>query len=268
MTQRNTYFQDEVVTQDKIDVKNLKRLMRYVIPHKKVFFIVLALMLLTVVASLVPPLLLKNIVNVVIPNRDYARFAMLLGCFVIAGGTEILITFYQQKSMGKMGHGIIADLRHDIFYKLQALPFDYFDNRPAGKIVVRVTDYIGELADFFINYLMNFILNLVKIVVVTVFMLVQSWMLTLVVYSAVIPLTVGVFLIRKAIRKLFRYHRAKVSNRTAFIVESIMGEKIIQNYNRTKYNEQVYHDLQQDSANAWLRIVKRNELNTPVVETF
>lgn len=268
MTQRNTYFQDEVVTQDKIDVKNLKRLMRYVIPHKKVFFIVLALMLLTVVASLVQPLLLKNIVNVVIPNRDYARFAMLLGCFVIAGGTEILITFYQQKSMGKMGHGIIADLRHDIFYKLQALPFDYFDNRPAGKIVVRVTDYIGELADFFINYLMNFILNLVKIVVVTVFMLVQSWMLTLVVYSAVIPLTIGVFLIRKAIRKLFRYHRAKVSNRTAFIVESIMGEKIIQNYNRTKYNEQVYHDLQQDSANAWLRIVKRNELNTPVVEIF
>ena len=268
MTQRNTYFQDEVVTQDKIDVKNLKRLMRYVIPHKKVFFIVLALMLLTVVASLVPPLLLKNIVNVVIPNRDYARFAMLLGCFVIAGGTEILITFYQQKSMGKMGHGIIADLRHDIFYKLQALPFDYFDNRPAGKIVVRVTDYIGELADFFINYLMNFILNLVKIVVVTVFMLVQSWMLTLVVYSAVIPLTIGVFLIRKAIRKLFRYHRAKVSNRTAFIVESIMGEKIIQNYNRTKYNVQIYHDLQQDSAQTWMKIVRRNELNAPVSEFF
>ncbi len=268
MTQRNTYFQDEVVKEQKIDVKNLRRLLRYVIPHKKVFFIVLTLMLVAVVASLIPPLLLKSIVNDVIPDRDMARFAILLGGFVVAGFAEIFITFYQQKSMGRMGHGIIADLRHDIFYKLQALPFDYFDNRPAGKIVVRVTDYIGELADFFTNYLMNFILNLVKIVVVTVFMLVQSWMLTLVVYSAVIPLTVGVFLIRKAIRKLFRYHRAKVSNRTAFIVESIMGEKIIQNYNRTKYNEQVYHDLQQDSANAWMRIVRRNELNTPVVETF
>ncbi len=268
MTQRNTYFQDEVVKEQKIDVKNLRRLLRYVIPHKKVFFVVLTLMLVAVVASLIPPLLLKSIVNDVIPDRDMARFAILLGGFVVAGFAEIFITFYQQKSMGRMGHGIIADLRHDIFYKLQALPFDYFDNRPAGKIVVRVTDYIGELADFFTNYLMNFILNLVKIVVVTVFMLVQSWMLTLVVYSAVIPLTVGVFLIRKAIRKLFRYHRAKVSNRTAFIVESIMGEKIIQNYNRTKYNEQVYHDLQQDSANAWMRIVRRNELNTPVVETF
>lgn len=268
MTERNTYFQDEIVKEEKIDVRNLRRLMRYVLPHKKVFFLVLTLMLVAVVASLIPPLLLKMIVNEVIPDRDYARFYVILGGFVVAGLAEILITFYQQKRMGRMGHGIIADLRHDIFYKLQTLPFDYFDNRPAGKIAVRVTDYIGELADFFINYLMNFILNIVKIVVVTVFMLVQSWVLTLVVYSAVIPLTIGVFLIRKAIRKLFRYHRAKVSNRAAFIVESIMGEKIIQNYNRTRYNEKIYHDLQQDSAKTWMRIVRRNELNTPVVETF
>ncbi len=268
MTQRNTYFQDEVVKEEKIDVKNLRRLLRYVVPHKKLFFTVLALMLVAVVASLIPPLLLKSIVNEVIPNRDYARLAVMLGGFVLCGFAEILITYFQQKHMGRMGHGIIAELRRDIFYKLQTLPFDYFDNRPAGKIAVRVTDYIGELADFFTNYLMNFILNIVKIVVVTVFMLVQSWMLTLVVYSAVIPLTVGVFLIRKSIRKLFRHHRAKVSNRSAFIVESIMGEKIIQNYNRTKYNEQIYHDLQKDSADTWLKIVRRNELNTPVVETF
>ncbi len=268
MTQRNTYFQDEIVQEQKIDVKNLRRLLRYVVPHKKLFLLVLMLMLVAVVASLLPPLLLKSIVNQVIPNEDYARLALMLGGFLLCGLAEILITYFQQKKMGQMGHGIIADLRHDIFYKLQTLPFDYFDNRPAGKIAVRVTDYIGELADFFTNYLMNFILNLVKIVVVTVFMLVQSWMLTLVVYSAVIPLTVGVLLIRRAIRKLFRHHRAKVSNRSAFIVESIMGEKIIQNYNRTQYNQKLYHDLQQDSANTWMKIVRRNELNTPVVEIF
>ncbi len=268
MTQRNTYFQDEVVKEQKIDVKNLRRLLRYVAPHKKLFFFVLALMLVAVVASLIPPLLLKSIVNEVIPDRDHARLALMIGCFLLCGLAEIVITYIQQRRMGRMGHGIIADLRHDIFYKLQTLPFDYFDNRPAGKIAVRVTDYIGELADFFTNYLMNFILNLVKIAVVTVFMFVQSWMLALVVYSAVIPLTVGVFLIRRTIRKLFRHHRAKVSNRAAFLVESIMGEKIIQNYNRTKYNEQIYHDLQQDSANTWMKIVRRNELNTPVVETF
>ena len=266
MTQRNTYFQDEIVTQEKIDVKNLKRLLRYAVPHKKLLAFVLGVMLLAVGASMITPVLLRYIINSVIPASDYKAFFLALGGFVICGLAEIFITFFQQRSLGRMGHGIIADIRHDIFYKLQALPFDYFDNRPSGKIVVRVTDYINELAEFFTNYLMNFILNIVKIVIVTVFMLVQSPFLTLVVYSAIVPLTAGVLLIRASIRKLFRAHRAKVSNRSAFIVESIMGEKIIQNYNRTAYNEKVYHDLQQDSARTWMRIVRRNEMNTPVVE--
>ena len=272
MAQRNTYFQDEVVERDKIDIKNLKRLLRYATPHKKLFVFVLVVMLIAVVSSMITPLLLQYIVDTVIPEHSryggYRQFFLAVGGFVICGLAEIFITYFQQKSMGRAGNGIIADIRRDIFYKLQALPFDYFDNRPSGKISVRVTTYITELSDFFTNYLMNFIVNIVKILVVTVFMLVLSPILTLVVYSAIVPLTVGVFLIRRSIRKLFRYHRAKVSNRTAFIVESIMGEKVIQNYNRTTYNEKIYHDLQQDSADMWMRIVRRNELNSPVVGLF
>ena len=270
MSTRNTYFQDETVEKQKIDLKNLKRLLRYAVPYRRMFILVLLLMLIAVASSLVTPLLLQYIVNTVIPDfsDDYRQFAVAIGCFVLAGAAEIGITFFQQRKMGRMGHGIIADIRHDIFYKLQVLPFDYFDNRPAGKIVVRVTDYIAELADFFTNYLMTFILNVVKIVVVTVIMLVLSPLLTLAVYCAVVPLAACVFLIRRAIRRLFRSHRAKVSNRSAFLVESIMGEKIIQNYNRSAYNEQIYHDLQLDSAKYWMRIVRRNELNTPVVELF
>lgn len=273
MAQRNTYFQDEAVAQkEKIDVKNLRRLMRYAVPHKKLFIFVCVLMLVAVVSSMVTPLLLQYIVDTVVPQFEidgkYTKFIAVVCGFVLCGVAEIVITFYQQRSMGRAGHGIIADIRHDIFYRLQELSFDYFDNRPAGKISVRVTQYITELADFFTNYLMNFIMNIAKIVVVTVFMLVLSPVLTAVVYSAVVPLTAGVFLIRRAIRRLFRTHRAKVSNRTAFIVESIMGEKVIQNYNRTVYNEKVYHDLQQSSAKTWMSIVRRNELNSPVVGLF
>ena len=268
MAQRNTYFQDEAVEKDKIDIKNLKRLLRYALPHKKLLIFVLIIMLIAVASSMVTPLLLKFIIDTVIPDENYRLYFLALGGFLLAGLAEIIITFYQQRSLGRMGHGIIADIRKDIFYKLQQLPFDYFDNRPSGKIVVRVTDYITELADFFINYLMNFILNIVKIVVVTVFMLMLSPILTLVVYAAIVPLTVGVILIRKTIRKLFRYNRAKNSNRTAFILESIMGEKIIQNYNRTTFNEQVYHDLQKDCSDLWMKIVRRNELNNPVVGLF
>ena len=272
MAERNTYFQDEAVEEEKIDIKNLRRLLGYALPHKKLFVFVLVIMLLAVVSSMITPLLLKYIVDTVIPEyseyRVYGKFFLAIGGFILCGFAEIVISFFQQRSLGRVGHGIIADIRRDIFYKLQTLPFDYFDNRPSGKIVVRVTSYITELSEFFTNYLMNFVLNVVKIVVVTVFMLVLSPILTLVIYAAIVPLTLGVFLIRRTIRKLFRRNRAKDSNRTAFILESIMGEKIIQNYNRTVYNEQVYHDLQKDCSDTWKQIVARNELNSPVVGIF
>lgn len=265
MAQRNTYYQDEKVEKDKVDIKNLRRLLSYAAPHKKLVIFVMVIMLVAVASSMITPLLLRYIVDVAIPNSDYKQFVLTLCGFLLCGLAEIFITYFQQRSMGRMGHGIIADIRKDIFYKLQALPFDYFDNRPAGKITVRVTNYITELADFFTNYLMNFVLCIVKIVVVTIFMLVLSPALTLVVYSAIVPLTICVFLIRRMIRKLFRKQRAKDSNRTAFIVESIMGEKIIQNYNRTLYNENIYRNIQNECSSTWMRIVRRNELNSPVV---
>ena len=66
-----------------------------------------------------------------------------------------------------MGHKVIAGIRQDIFYKLQELPFDYFDSRPDGKIVVRVTDYINDLANFFTNFLVLLLVYIVKIIIVT-----------------------------------------------------------------------------------------------------
>ena len=134
MAERNTYFQDEVVEQEKIDIKNLRRLLRYALPHKKLFIFVIVIMLLAVVSSMITPLLLKYIVDTVIPEysvyRTYSKFFLAIGGFILCGFADIIITYFQQKSLGRVGHGIIADIRKDIFYKLQTLPFDYFDNRP------------------------------------------------------------------------------------------------------------------------------------------
>ena len=121
MTQRNTYFQDEVVKEEKIDVKNLRRLLKYVVPHKKMFCIVLALMLVAVASSLISPLILKVIINQAIPNTDHAQLALALGGIAVCGLIEIFITYFQQKKMGRMGHGLIADIRRDIFYKFLLL---------------------------------------------------------------------------------------------------------------------------------------------------
>ncbi len=267
MAKRNTYFQDEVIER-KIDIKQLGRTLRYLLPMKKVFLLVLTLMFAASFVSLIPPLVLKEITDRVIPNKDYAQLAYMVLSMVALAIIEIGITFLHARLMGKAGHTVISKIRQDIFYKLQELPFDYFDNRPNGKIVVRVTEYVNGLANFFTNFVMMFIIYVMKIVVVTVFMFVLSPKLTLIVLATVIPMMTCVIYLRYCIRKLFGLHRAKLSNRTAFLVESITGEKIIKNYNRLEMNEKIYMEVHEASVSQWIKIFLRNELNTPIVEIF
>lgn len=267
MSKRNTYFQNEVI-EKKIDIKQLGRILKYVLPYKKIFGIVCLLMLVAACTSLISPLVLRHIINQVVVNKEYRQLVLVISGLVVLAAIEICITYFQQTLMGKMGHSIIANIRQEIFYKLQELPFDYFDNRPNGKIVVRVTDYINDLANFFSNYVLLFLVYCVKIVVVTFFMLGISVPLTGIVFATVVPLMVCVCLLRYKIRKRFGLHRARVSNRTAFLVETIMGEKIVKNYNRVEKNTEIYRDVHDISIRTWWKIVLLNELNTPIVESF
>ncbi len=267
MAKRNTFFEDEKI-EKKIDIKQLGRTLKYILPYKRLLFLMTCMMLVASVVSLFPPRLLKLIVDEVVVNKDYKQLALLGGGLVLLAAVEILSTFVQSRSMGKMGLQIISHIRTDIFDRLQKLSFDYFDNRPDGKIVVRVTEYINGLADFFSNYVMMFAIYIVKIVVVTVFMLSLSPMLTLIVFAVVIPMLTVVFILRSRLRKMYSVHRAKNSNRTAFLVESIMGEQIVKNYNRIDINKDVYKDIHEESVNMWWDIVKRARLNHPVVMSF
>lgn len=267
MSKRNTYFQNEVI-EKKIDIKQLGRILKYVLPYKKIFGILCLLMLVAACTSLISPLVLRHIINQVVVNKEYRQLVFVISGLAVLAAIEIGITYFQQTLMGKMGHSIIANIRQEIFYKLQELPFDYFDNRPNGKIVVRVTDYINDLANFFSNYVLLFLVYCVKIVVVTFFMLGISVPLTGIVFATVVPLMVCVCLLRYKIRKRFGLHRARVSNRTAFLVETIMGEKIVKNYNRIEKNTEIYRDVNDISIRTWWKIVLLNELNTPIVESF
>ncbi len=267
MAKRNTFFEDEKI-EKKIDLKQLLRTAKYILPYKKLLVMVSVMLLVASVVSLLPPRLLQIIVDKTVVNEDYRQLAILGGGLVLLAAVEILSTFIQSRSLGRMGFRIITQIRTDIFDRLQLLSFDYFDNRPDGKIVVRVTEYINNLADFFTNYVMMFAIYVVKIVVVTVFMLSLSPTLTLIVFATVIPMMTIIFILRSYLKKLYSLSRAKNSNRTAFLVESIMGEQIVKNYNRIEKNTEIYKQIHEESVAIWWRIVLRSRLNGPVVISF
>ena len=267
MAKRNTYFQDEVV-EKKIDMKQMAKILRYILPYKMIVIFVIGLMVVSSGVALVSPLLLKKIIDEVVVTQDYPALTWIVFAMAGLAAIEIVVTLVHQRLTGSMGHNVIATIRKDIFYKLQELSFDYFDSKPDGKIVVRVTDYINDLANFFTNFVVLLFTYIAKIVIVTFFMLSLSPLLTGVVFAIVVPLMICVFSLRYAVHKLFGAHRAKISNRTAFMIETIMGEKIVKNYNHVESSMETYSYVHNLSLNQWMKIVRRIELNTPIVEIF
>lgn len=120
----------------KIDMKQLLLHLKYILPYKKILVLVSVMMLVAAVVSLLPPRLLKVIVDKTVVEKNYRELALVGGGLVLLSAVEILSTFIQSRSMGRMGFRIITQIRTDIFDRLQLLSFDYFDNRPDGKIVV------------------------------------------------------------------------------------------------------------------------------------
>ena len=107
MAKRNTYFQNEVI-EKKIDVKQLGRILKYVLPYQKIFSLVGVLMLVAACTSLISPLLLRYIINHVVEEKDYRQLALVISGLVLLAAIEIVITYFQQTLMGKVGHNITA----------------------------------------------------------------------------------------------------------------------------------------------------------------
>ena len=267
MAKKNTYFQDEVIRK-KFDIRQFGRVLRYMKPYRGSFILVGILMLVSAGLAMITPLLLREIIDNVVVTEEYRTLAFVIASMATIAILEIGVNFFHQRIMGIVGHRIICDVRKDVFYKLQELPFDYFDSKPNGKIVVRVTEYVDGLANFFSNYVLILLSYAVKLIIVTFFMLGLSPQLTGIVFAVIIPMMACIFTLRYVIRKEFAKLRAKNSNRSAFLVETIMGEKIVKSYNRTESSEQIYSKIHDGCVKQWLRIFRRNELNTPIVETF
>lgn len=265
MSKKDTYFKDEIVT-EKFNYRHLKRILLYALPFKKVFLLIFLLMVLAVVIALIPPMLVKYIADNLSTNGSVRELIIIISAFILLSATEISASFFHSRLSANTGHKIIADIRRDIFFKLQHLSFDYYDSRPAGKIIVRVTNYINELANFFANVLLNFIINILKVIIVAVFMLVLNYTLALAAFAAIIPLTVAVFIIKHFVAKIFRVQRSKDANRTAFLVESINGRNIIQSFNCIEEYRDIYEKVHGESADNWKKAVAVNELNTVFVD--
>ncbi len=270
---RNRYYEDEK-TVYKFSGKSVKKALKFCVPYRKIIITMTVMMLVMSFVSLLPTMINSYIVDYVIGKKgafglDWLTLAaVLVGAYALAVIGNAVFSYFRTLYMTKAGHAIVRDMRYSAFTRLQKLAFDYYDSRPSGKILVRVTSYLDELAGVFSNSVMMLVVDFAKIIIIAAWLFIIDYRLATIVLVVTVPMAVCILLIRKTLSRRRRAYRNKRSNRTAYIAENIQGNTITKLFNRVDKNVGIEKGLNAEVLGRWNSITHVNELHFPIMEGF
>jgi ATP-binding cassette, subfamily B, multidrug efflux pump len=264
---RNKFDIDERL-EGHFNIDYLKRLFGYVKPYSTKISSAVLIMLISSVAGLIGPYLVKIAIDWKIPTGDISGLWILTIIFAVS----ILITGvclkYKIRMMNGVGQNIIYDIRKDLFVHLQKLPFNYYDSRPHGKILVRVVNYVNALSDLLSNGFINMVTEMFSLLVIIIFMLVIDVRLTLIALAGLPVLTAAILIIKNAQRRAWQILSSKTSNMNAYIHESICGMKVTQSFAREKESLNIFKELCNQYRTSWLKAVSIQFLLWPAIDNI
>lgn len=254
---RNRYDIDETL-ESPFDIRHFRRAMAYVRKQRKPMIAAFVLSALSAAIGLTAPLIVQHVVDVTIPARDVPGLffwsAVTLATIIVS----VELAAIRGRIMTRVGQDIIFDIRSDLFRHLQKLPFKYYDDRPQGKILIRVVNYVNSVSDVLSNGIINLILELLNLVFIAAFMFAVDVRLSLVTLSG-LPLFVAfMFVIKTRQRRAWQAVSNKSSNLNAYTQESITGIRITQIFTREKHNEGIFMRLADNFRTAWMRALRYN----------
>lgn len=264
---RNKYDIDETL-QSEFSFDQLKRLYTYIRPYRKDMLLTIFLMITSSGLSMFTPRILMTIMDDYIPNSNIKGIISISLVLLIIN--LIIVSFLRLRIQitTKLGQNIIHQIRSDIFTHLQALPFSYYDDRPHGKIGVRVVNYVNSLSDLLSNGIVNTITDLFSLVFIVGFMLSLNIRLTIICLLG-LPILMGlIFFIKKRQRVAWQISSNKSSNLNAYIAESINGIRVTQSFVREDENVKIFNSLSSNYSVAWMNAVKYNFLLWPAIDNI
>lgn len=251
---RNRFDVDENL-ESPFSFENLKNCAVYIGRYKVKMIAALLLSAVGSVVGLTGPLLIQEAMDVAIPNKDTGLLVnlslLLIATIVVNIGFNAIRTVI----VAQVGQNIVHDIRKDLFDHLQELPFSYYDNRPHGKILVRVVHYVNSVSDALSNGILNFIIEIINIIFIIIFMFSVSVPLAGITVAGLPVVVAFIFLIKPKQRRAWQQVSNKNSNVNAFVQENIEGTRVTQAFGRQKENRRILDDLLVERKRTWMSAI-------------
>lgn len=211
----------------------LKRFLYYYRPHRKIFYADMAASMLLSLIGIVYPIITRKMLNDFIPNRNYRLVVlfgiMLLGAYFI----KMLLNYFVQYYGHVMGVRMQAQMRSDMFNKLETLPFGFFDNNETGKIMSKMTNDLMDISELAHHGPENLIISTASVIIAFIYLSTVNIYLALVSFICV-PFLVGISAsLRKKMRKAFMDSRTSIAEINASLESSISGIRVTKSFNNS-----------------------------------
>ncbi|WP_246361993.1 ABC transporter ATP-binding protein [Paenibacillus alba] len=264
--QRFVYQDDELIDKP-FDWSQLKRLFSYMKPYRKQMLpIIIIMMLVGAITKLTVPLLIREAIDKAIIPKDTNLLIIIVGIMFGVYLIQWLANTFRIKFTNMIGQRVIYDLRHDLFSHIQKLSFRFFDTRPAGSVLVRVTNYVNSLQDLFTNGVVNLLIDVVQLCGIIIILLTFNFKL-----GAAIIVTVPIMFfvstkLRKKIRHAWQDVTMKQSRLNAHLNECIQGIRVTQAYSQEKENIHFFTKMNMVNRLSWNRASMLNQSFGPLIE--
>jgi len=240
--------EDDLVSSKAWDNAILLRLARYARPHARLFVMSFAVLATLFALDMLGPWIWRHALDGPVraavaaraetPNADVSGFVHAFWIWV-AGylalvALSVVCRYFEVAQLNRTGQVVIADLRTRLFRHMQSLDLAFFDRRPTGALVTRVTSDVENLNEMFTSGLVVLLFDFVKVAGVLLFLFWLDWQLALVV-TAGTPFLIGVSLVfRGGARRAHRSVRARLSRLNGYLQEVLQGIRVVQVFRRER----------------------------------
>lgn len=199
-------------------------------------------------------------------NDNFSNLKILVIIMFLALILEAVSQFFFTYISNWLGQDIINDLRNKLFNHITSFKIKYFDNEPIGKLVTRSVSDIESISSIFSQGLFMIISDVLKMIIVILFMLIVNWKITGIVLLIMPLILLATNIFNRKMKVAFNEVRNEVANLNTFVQERLTGMKIVQLFNREAIELDKFKEINQKHNKAWLKNILYNSIFFPIAD--
>ncbi|MBI2962549.1 MAG: ABC transporter ATP-binding protein [Deltaproteobacteria bacterium] len=210
----------------------MRRLLGYVAPYRGPFALSVLCLMLSSIALLAQPYLLKIAIDRSMAAKDLVGLSGMAALFVVAAVVELAFFYGNYYLTMLVAQRALSDLRVEVFAHLQRLPIAYFDRHPVGRLVTRMTTDVDVINEMFAAGALTIVMDGLTLLGIVAILFHLHATLALVTLSLMPLMALAINFFRIQARQSYRLIRERIARINAFLQEHISGMAIVQLFAR------------------------------------